>query len=123
MKTIKNPITGEIVQIAERDFPKRLSLIDAKKECSNLGFGWRLPSKYEIKTIQEEIYPNEKENFSEGPYWTGSVFLGKIIDPIGFETDLSLVRGDYDKQSNITKYDEFNVRAVKTIGNPNLMTK
>ena len=51
-----NPIIGKTIEIgylkvAEKDFPLYMNWDDAKKQCENLGRGWRLPTKDELTTI------------------------------------------------------------------------
>jgi hypothetical protein len=69
---------AETLEIAEFDFPTPTNWVDAKKLCSNLGLGWRLPSKDElnymyknrdkIKGLKYENYWNGKEDMSTKYY-------------------------------------------------------
>lgn len=70
MEIILSTIIGSNFLIAENDYPKELSWIDAQKVSSTIGAGWRLPTKEELN----EIYLNkEKVNIkSEGAYWSAS---------------------------------------------------
>ena len=60
---IKHPITGGIFLVAENDFPVRMNRDDAMRACQNLGNGWRLPSKEELKAMHTELHLKGKGNF------------------------------------------------------------
>jgi hypothetical protein len=64
--------TGEKIEVAENDFDKMMTWHEAKKACKELGEGWRLPSKEELKVIQKELYKKNKGNFKLIGYWSGS---------------------------------------------------
>ena len=60
------------IEIAQFDLPDEVTWYNAKRECKELGKGWRLPTKNEL----EEIY-NHKEligNFVHTNYWSSSSF-------------------------------------------------
>ena len=60
------------LEIAENDFPNQMSWRDdASNKCQELGYGWRLPTKKELKKMHKT---NEKiGNFkSDSFYWTYS---------------------------------------------------
>jgi hypothetical protein len=53
-----NPITGnttkiENLEVAEKDFPNTMSWDDAKKQCLELGDGWRLPTFEELNFMYQ----------------------------------------------------------------------
>ncbi len=48
---IGKPITIDKIIVAQHDFPKVMNWEDAKKECSRLGVGWRLPTKHELALL------------------------------------------------------------------------
>ena len=71
-----NPIIGKTIKIgnlevAEKDFPKKMIWEDAKKACENLGSGWRLPTKEELKTL----YLNKDKigGFADDVYWSSTL--------------------------------------------------
>lgn len=96
-----NPIIGNTIKIgnlevAEKDFPIEMNWEDAKKECENLGKGWRLPTKDELNIL----YQN-KDNiggFANYYYWSSTE--NKYFDSGG--------------QDYYGKYVKCNVRAVRT---------
>ena len=58
--------------IAQYDFEKRMNWNDAIKACSELGKGWRLPTKEEfnkltIKRFDLDLWFNRR---NDGDYWT-----------------------------------------------------
>jgi hypothetical protein len=54
------------LEIADNDFPVRMSWFDAKLACSKLGEGWRLPTIYEF----DFIYRNTNQ-IGGGGFWSG----------------------------------------------------
>lgn len=44
-------IAGETMQVAKEDFPSIMSWYNAKSACEELGNGWRLPNKNELKAM------------------------------------------------------------------------
>jgi len=60
------------IEIAQFDLPDEVTWYNAKRECKELGKGWRLPTKDEL----EDIY-NHKEligNFVHTNYWSLTSF-------------------------------------------------
>ena len=53
---IGKPIKVGKIEVAENDLPDRWFWEDAKKKCSNLGLGWRLPTKDELNTIYQKRF-------------------------------------------------------------------
>ena len=49
---IGRPIRIGSIEITENDFPKIMIWDDAVKACTDLGNGWRLPTKYELNLIK-----------------------------------------------------------------------
>ena len=54
--------TPEIVA-AESDFENRMDWYQAKSACNDLGNGWRLPTKSELKLMFKLLDPNGKRAF------------------------------------------------------------
>ena len=50
---IGTPIKIGNLEVAQFDFPDEMNLSDAKAACSELGNGWRLPTKDELNTLYE----------------------------------------------------------------------
>jgi len=72
---IKQPITGAIMQVAEKDFPSTMNWDDAMSACQNLGHGWRLPSIEELEGMSEQLHTKGKGNFKTDCidwYWSSS---------------------------------------------------
>ena len=60
------------LEIAQYDFPDAMDLEDAKKFCTNLGKGWRLPSKDELNILYQNkvaIGGNANQN---NYYWSST---------------------------------------------------
>lgn len=66
MLTIEHPLTGEKLQIANRDFANEMTWDQAIEACENLGSGWRLPTAEELSTMCTDYY----ENFDATIYWS-----------------------------------------------------
>ena len=87
--------SGNIVNLSLDMVPKALEIANEQ-----LGGGWRLPSKTELKSIvckecpspkiDKEIFPNT----DNAPYWTGdqSIFNSKFHVSVNFHTGFSFNR-------------------------------
>ena len=87
--------SGNIVNLSLDMVPKALEIANEQ-----LGAGWRLPSKAELKSIlckecpppkiDKEIFPNT----DNAPYWTGdqSIFNSKFHVSVNFHTGFSFNR-------------------------------
>ena len=87
--------SGNIVNLSLNMVPKALEIANEQ-----LGGGWRLPSKAELKSIvckecpspkiDKEIFPNT----DNAPYWTGdqSIFNSKFYVSVNFHTGFSFNR-------------------------------
>ena len=70
---IGRSITLDNLEVAENDFPKKMIWNDAVKACSDLGNGWRLPTKYELNFM----YLNKDKigGFADRNYWSSTEHL------------------------------------------------
>ena len=64
------PIKIGDIEVAQHDFPKKMTWDKAKKECESLGSGWRLPNKDELNTL----YQNKDKigGFADVFYWSST---------------------------------------------------
>ena len=102
---IGTPVKIGNLEVAQRDFPNRMEWNAAVKACSDLGNGWRLPTRDELNLL----YVNREKigYFANNDYWSSTevdadnawrqYFNG------GFQATLFKVRGFA------------NVRAVRTV--------
>jgi hypothetical protein len=102
---IGTPIKIGNIEVAQDDFPNRMEWNAAVKACSDLGNGWRLPTRDELNLL----YVNRERigRFANNDYWSSTevdadnawrqYFNG------GFQATLFKVRG------------LANVRAVRTV--------
>ena len=69
-KIICNPIKIENLEVAQHDFPNRMTGEDAKAACAKLGEGWRLPTKDELNLL----YQNKDKigGFASSYYWSST---------------------------------------------------
>ncbi len=58
------------LEVAQFDFPKRLIWNDAKKACTGLGNGWRLPTKDELNLLY--INKDKIGGFDGNYYWSST---------------------------------------------------
>jgi hypothetical protein len=67
-KIIDKTIKIGNLEVAKKDFPKKMNWNDSKIACANLGSGWRLPTKDELNLL----YQNKDEigGFADANYWS-----------------------------------------------------
>ena len=77
---IKSPISGKQIEVAENDFPVRMSYSEAVRACENLGDGWRLPKIEELEEMCIQLHSDKRgitlklindwtTNFQDDWYW------------------------------------------------------
>jgi hypothetical protein len=78
---IQSPISGKQIEIAENDFPVRMSYSEAVRACENLGDGWRLPKFEELEEMCTQLHSSKRgitlkvinrwstTNFQDDWYW------------------------------------------------------
>jgi hypothetical protein len=103
---IGTPIKIGKLEVAQNNFPNPVNWDDAKKACSELGDGWRLPTKDELNFLNK----NKKKigGFEEEFYWSSSEIDNNLVwsQEFGEETGMEI---DSDKE--FLCY----VRAVKSV--------
>jgi len=65
-------ISGKTIQVAKEDFPNSMNWDKATEACEELGNGWRLPDKDELKAMYEQLHKQGKGNFKNDFYWSSS---------------------------------------------------
>ena len=92
------------IEIAQFDLPDEVTWYNAKRECKELGKGWRLPTKGEL----EKIYNNRDliGNFVSTNYWSSSSFSSEYAWMQVFAHKLIAIS---------LKEGHLNARAVRTI--------
>ena len=94
------------IEIAQFDLPDEVTWHNAKRECKELGKGWRLPTKDEL----DKMYENKDliGNFVNTNYWSST----------DHNSDYAWMQVFTHKLIAITlKEGHINARAVKTIKN------
>ncbi len=69
-----DPIRIGRLEIAEFDFINGLNYYEARKACKKLGYGWRLPTKYELNLMylnKDKIGGFEDFAYRSSTYWSG----------------------------------------------------
>jgi hypothetical protein len=92
------------IEIAQFDLPTTVTWYNAKRECKELGKGWRLPTKEEL----DKMYDNKDliGNFVNTNYWSST----------DYNSDYAWMQVFTHKSIAITlKEGHINARAVKTI--------
>ena len=92
------------IEIAQYDLPTEVTWYNAKRECKELGKGWRLPTKDELN----KMYDNKDliGNFVNTNYWSST----------DHNSDYAWMQVFTHKLIAITlKEGHINARAVKTI--------
>ena len=94
------------IEIAQYDLPTEVTWYNAKRECKELGRGWRLPTPYEL----DKMYNNKDliGNFVNTNYWSSTEH----------NSDYAWMQVFTHKLIAISpKEGHINARAVKTIKN------
>ena len=100
---IGKPIKIGNLEIAQYDFPDRMNWEDAKIFCTNLGKGWRLPTKEELNILyQNQVTIGGFANFH---YWSSTEI---DYDDVWFQ---SFISGD---QNNYGMGSALYARAVRS---------
>jgi len=128
------------LEIAERDFVELMNWNDAKKKCDEIGLGWRLPTKAELKIMYSYQIPNDgKLQLNDdkrmpihgllwyGIYWSSDerkLDWSALIDIISYGYIIPLYKYAYCVHIYLSKSDEnartmlkserYRVRAVRT---------
>ena len=65
------------IEIAQYDLPTEVTWYNAKRECKELGKGWRLPTKEEL----DKMYNNKDliGNFVNTNYWSSTEYNSSYI--------------------------------------------
>jgi hypothetical protein len=101
---IGKPVRIGNLEVAQNDFPKTMRWNDAVKACTDLGNGWRLPTKYELNLI----YLNKDKigGFINIGYWSSM--------EVGYDAVWRQNFYNAD-QSYVGKDLALNVRAVRSL--------
>lgn len=90
------------LHVAQKDFTIKMTWDDAKKACKALGFGWRLPTKTELKILDTNTFLIRA--FASHDYWSSTAYVSYFAWDQSFISSL-----DYDAGIYARSY----VRAVK----------
>ena len=71
MFKITHPITEAELEVANQDFPDEMTWTEAIRACSELGSGWRLPTKEELQEMYEKLHEKGQGNFKD-VYWSST---------------------------------------------------
>jgi|Laugresbdmm110sd_1035091.scaffolds.fasta_scaffold05344_3 hypothetical protein len=99
---IGKPIRIRNLEVAQNDFPKEMTWYDAKKACTDLGNGWRLPTKDELNLLY--INKDKIGGFADYYYWSSTEYNNSYAWIQDF---------DGGKQYDDYKSDKYYVRAVR----------
>ena len=111
MLEIKNPITGEQLQVAEIDLEYQMNWPDAREACKNLGDRWRLPTKSELELIYKVLHEKGKGNFKNDKYWSNEEDVESYEEFVAWDLNF----GDGNFYSNTATTCPLNVRAVRSV--------
>lgn len=91
--SIGHPITLGNLEVAQNDLPKEINWNVATKECTNLGDGWRLPTKDELNTLYEN--KDKIGGFARNSYWSSSKCSG---DEMWYQSFINGGQASYGKK-------------------------
>jgi len=67
---IRTSNKSERIQVAENDLDNSLDWESAADACQKLEFGWRLPTKSELKLMYKQLYLQDIGNLKNVDYWS-----------------------------------------------------
>lgn len=97
-------LNGKKIQVAEKDLDTLMNWEDAKKTCSKLGRGWRLPTKDELKAMYEQLWKKGLGNYQGNLYWSST----ELDNLTAWGQDLG-----FGYQYVFSRYNTYRVRAVR----------
>jgi hypothetical protein len=104
-KIVGTPIQIENLEVAQFDFPEKMSWIDANYgACKKLGDGWRIPDKDELNILFQN--KDQIGGFDGDSYWSSTILLRNSVY---FQNFLD------GNQDHCDKSEEHTVRAVRSI--------
>ena len=121
---ITHSVTGEKIQVAQNDLDLSFEEVyyDSKKDwnvakraCEELGKGWRLPTKYELKTIYKDLFlkgignfqNSKKPGYISSSEYTNEDDTGEYIDHVIFPF--------WEKDDPEDFCHDYYIRAVKSM--------
>jgi|694.fasta_scaffold32174_5 hypothetical protein len=104
-RIIGKPIQFYSFEVAQYPFPNEMNWQDAGKACRSLGKGWRLPTKYELNKLFENMDRIGIEN-REFAYWSSAEYNRTY----SWRQDFI-----YGRQFKALKISKCNVRAVRSL--------
>jgi hypothetical protein len=118
MIIIEHPITGDKIQVANKNFDNLLTWHEAKKACKELGNGWRLPSMDELKTIYKQLHIIGKGNFEVGEaygYWSSTELDSEFACYLDFGNGNKYSASNEYQHNARKEYHPNYVRAVRSL--------
>jgi hypothetical protein len=79
---------------------------DAKRACSELGSGWRLPSIDELKAMHLQLYEKKQGSLKAADYWSSAEFDNDFSWHLYFRSGVAFFN---------EKYNTYYVRAVRSL--------
>ena len=70
--TIGKAVNIGNLEVAQYDFPKRMTYDDAKRACEKLGEGWELPDKDDLNILFQNI--SKIKGFQDYYYWSSTEY-------------------------------------------------
>ncbi|NBU90727.1 MAG: DUF1566 domain-containing protein [Flavobacteriia bacterium] len=101
---IGKPIRIGSIEVAQFEFPKKMIWDDAVKACTDLGNGWRLPTKYELNLIY--LSKDKISGFSLYAHWSSNKSV--------FDNAWAQSFKDGEQFDDNMEYRLFSVRAVRS---------
>ena len=101
---IGNAVKFQNLEIAENDFPNQMDWPSAINVCTQLGEGWRLPTKKEL----QQMFKNQEKigGFTRLDYWSSTE---------GVNTELAWFKNFFKGENATFKRFSCRVRAVRDI--------
>jgi hypothetical protein len=67
---LKVQVNGQIILVADLEFPNKVKWKEALNPCNRLENGWHLPSNDELSAMHTQLHPQGQGNFNGLGYWS-----------------------------------------------------
>ena len=99
------------LEIAQFDFPYKLSSEEASKAAEKMGVGWRVPTYSDFDLLIR--YNDKLENFVDDCYWTQPDTSSTVDYVVGYKIPRQIIKAKNQEEECLYENDKHWVRAVR----------